>query len=605
MFCRHCGNKLADGFAFCSKCGAKTDVMPVAEQVAQSQMPVKPQKLNKKTSKTTIVLAVLLILAVGTIFGWQMFAETDESESPAMSNKILTFIPEYITVETDATSASISEIMGDTIFVRYTQRELVNDRQGLTTRETGLASINLQGAEFASIWQGITVDRQRAYNSRIGITRVSAIDEHHILAFRIEDIWNHPETSLPAYESRNFLMLFHVDGSLIREQEITEIIYDPHLPNPGGGISIGSTFRNLLVLSDGRILIHTSNYLQILDHDWVLQSRVAVSQSPIQGINFITASNSRIFAWIRSDDGITTNFYSVNIDRGQMDMTLIKSYEGFILDVTTGPDFDLYVSSLTLSADAAGLYEWVLFGIDFSTSSTTEIFSYQDSERLSLAFNTRLAAFNSLSAISVSQTGDIYFIYHHASRQRGFNNPDLTMVRLTRHLVEYIETPTLPTRNETLPQLESVDIQPLLNADINDVKHLFGELQEVTTVTFISLRGTPHRARSYTFSCIRIFVSDDDPNNSIGLIEIGEARSSSYRGFLSAQFNFAGLDGNSTRDCIRYLLGTPNGVSEWRHYYMLPSGHVYFYFDTRGDLSRNQPYRIEMYNDTFRRIKYG
>ena len=97
MFCKQCGNQLADTAAFCPNCGSKIET-PNAQSVQNVSAPVQPVPKSAKNNLPIIIVAVLcglLLLAAALIFGLKLLMpKTTKPEVPITPAPIETLAPQ-------------------------------------------------------------------------------------------------------------------------------------------------------------------------------------------------------------------------------------------------------------------------------------------------------------------------------------------------------------------------------------------------------------------------------------------------------------------------------------------------------------------------------
>lgn len=86
MFCKNCGNQLADGTAFCSNCGTPVNTTPTAEiapdTATQPDMPKKAKKTNKRVIGGVVgaICAVVLVAVIVVGASWRNIAHAAMGE---------------------------------------------------------------------------------------------------------------------------------------------------------------------------------------------------------------------------------------------------------------------------------------------------------------------------------------------------------------------------------------------------------------------------------------------------------------------------------------------------------------------------------------------
>lgn len=96
MFCKNCGNQIADGIAFCPVCNTATGVAPVQQQVPYyPQAPMMPPPPKKKSKLPVILISVAVVAVVAVVALVLIFGDSNVS---IVKDGYLTEYSEKITV---------------------------------------------------------------------------------------------------------------------------------------------------------------------------------------------------------------------------------------------------------------------------------------------------------------------------------------------------------------------------------------------------------------------------------------------------------------------------------------------------------------------------
>ena len=314
------------------------------------------------------------------------------------------FRPEFFDMMLPGTGLDIFHIEGDTLFVRYRPLGaapwtgiLAQSREEAMDPIEGIATVNIDGTGFQTIWQSVGGDWEEDevshfYYENINAPRVT--NQGNILFVR--NVTH--GTNWPDWEFHNDFSILEVDrnGNLLREISLIEDIGIDE--NDLWGVSA------LQTLSDGRILLALSNQILLLEADF---SRP--QSFPVQEIStLIVTQNDEVLVSIWGTQDLETRFF--DLETGSI-LTEDDSLFSTMGSVTAGVgEYDVFLST----------HQGVT-GVNLASGQSTQLFTWLD---LDMTGGGRVVP---------NAEGDLFFFEEDWSAQReGVSELPITLVRLRK-----------------------------------------------------------------------------------------------------------------------------------------------------------------------------